>query len=332
VLRRPLLLSLGLIASLASVSFAATKPRAVVTTIPAGSPQKIVRISPDASQPVCSLGITGPVMNLVDYIVPPEDAYYTLVNQANCPACGAGSGIHVGNVNVSLSFPALPCSVDVEVTLVAANGTGACLSPSTGFVICAPETLRLVAPPGGGLTQFQVPLTCSFTGRAFLKINILETSADCAADGDRPLLATNASCATCTSYNQFGDFIDDLCSVDVGLPGNPVMSIDVPFCALADVPRGPTAGELNLQSFPNPSPAGLTIQFTLPRPAFARLSVYDVAGALVKTLAEGSLASGTHVAVWDRTTSDGGRAKPGLYFYELRTGGVRVARQVVMLQ
>jgi hypothetical protein len=52
----------------------------------------------------------------------------------------------------------------------------------------------------------------------------------------------------------------------------------------------------------------------------------------VKTLAEGHLEAGMHVALWDRSTKDGSRAHPGLYFYELRAGGARIARRVVMLQ
>jgi len=228
-----------------------------------------------------------------------------------------------------------PCSLQVEVALVVASGPDACPFPSPGLELCPPVTYTLRAPPAGGITEFTLPFgsICTFSGKAFLRITFLDMSLDCAADGDRPLLVTSNQCSICTSFNYYDITMEDLCDPAAPLPGNLLMSAEVAACGVLDVANRGPIGQVELaDGFPNPSPGGVTIQFVLPRATESSLRVYDVAGSLVKTLAEGHLEAGMHVALWDRSTKDGSRAHPGLYFYELRAGGARIARRVVMLQ
>jgi len=84
------------------------------------------------------------------------------------------------------------------------------------------------------------------------------------------------------------------------------------------------------QSRPNPADGELSIGFTLPRAGVARLRVLDVAGRLVATLVNGSLPAGPHTARWDGTTVAGAAAAPGVYLYELRSGGERITRRLVL--
>jgi len=85
------------------------------------------------------------------------------------------------------------------------------------------------------------------------------------------------------------------------------------------------------QSSPNPAPASLAIRFTLPRETEASLRVYDMSGRLIRTLEQGTLPAGEHLARWDRHTEEGPRAAAGVYFYELRAAGQRIARRLVLL-
>jgi len=72
---------------------------------------------------------------------------------------------------------------------------------------------------------------------------------------------------------------------------------------------------------PNPFSTSTTIHFTLPQPSSVDLAVYDLAGRLVKHLAETPLASaGAQTASWDGTDSEGRRLGPGVYLYRLRAG------------
>jgi hypothetical protein len=332
VLRRALAASLLLVAVIAGAASARTKPQPTITRIPS-EVTRAARTHAESPSATCTVGATGPAVNLVDYIVPPDDVYYTLLRQTDCPTCGGlGQGAHIDNANLTLDFPFTPCSLSVEVSLVKAGGFANCPTPLPNQLLCGPTTMQLLAPQDGGLADYQIPLNCNLVGNMFLKVVILEASEDCGLAGNLPLLVTSDTCITCTTYNQFDAFTLDLCDSNSALPGNPMMSVDISACALTDVPRGPTPGELDLSSFPNPAPAGVTFQFTLPRRARASLRVYDLAGAVVRTLLDGELTAGTHVALWDRSLHGGGRAGPGVYFYELRTEGVRIARQLVMLQ
>jgi len=61
-------------------------------------------------------------------------------------------------------------------------------------------------------------------------------------------------------------------------------------------------------------PAG-RFEFTLPVACDARLSVYDVSGRLIATIAEGFRPAGRHEVTWSGESSG---AKPGIYLVELR--------------
>jgi hypothetical protein len=79
---------------------------------------------------------------------------------------------------------------------------------------------------------------------------------------------------------------------------------------------------------PNPARVGVELAFNLSQPGTARLRLYDVNGRVVRTLVDGPLPAGHNVARWDRRTAAGERAAPGLYFFELKSGGVRLTRRV----
>ena len=86
------------------------------------------------------------------------------------------------------------------------------------------------------------------------------------------------------------------------------------------------------QSFPNPAGAELRIGFALPAAAWVRLRVYDPAGRVVATLAEGPAPPGEHAVRWDRRTADGRVAPAGLYLYELTAGAERRAGRMLLLE
>jgi uncharacterized delta-60 repeat protein len=81
------------------------------------------------------------------------------------------------------------------------------------------------------------------------------------------------------------------------------------------------------QNYPNPFrseatfPArsggnpGTTIAFSLPRPSYVTLKVYNILGAEVATLVAGNLSAGKHQAAWNARGMAG-----GVYFYRLQAG------------
>jgi hypothetical protein len=72
---------------------------------------------------------------------------------------------------------------------------------------------------------------------------------------------------------------------------------------------------------PNPFNPRTTIRFDLPTAGPVRLSVYDLAGRLVKVLVEGKIPAGSHEAVWDGRDSSGRAVPSGSYLARLVAGG-----------
>lgn len=83
---------------------------------------------------------------------------------------------------------------------------------------------------------------------------------------------------------------------------------------------------------PNPVSGSMTLRMELSRTRRIGACVYDVAGRLVRVLAEGiELPAGWHTLRWDGTNTLGERAPNGLYFIAIRDGkNVAVARRVVV--
>lgn len=79
-------------------------------------------------------------------------------------------------------------------------------------------------------------------------------------------------------------------------------------------------------SFPNPTTGGATIRFSLAEAADVSLTVYDVLGRQVATIADGPMAAGDHSARFDA-----GSLSSGTYIYRLQTPvGMQTRRMTVV--
>ena len=97
----------------------------------------------------------------------------------------------------------------------------------------------------------------------------------------------------------------------------------------------PRAWSLN-QNAPNPFNPSTSISYSVPEQvagALVSLRVYDLAGRLVKVLAEGPRAPGDYTVFWDGASERGGRMPSGVYFYRLTTGDGRAfTRKMVLVK
>jgi len=62
----------------------------------------------------------------------------------------------------------------------------------------------------------------------------------------------------------------------------------------------------------------------------ADVTVYDLAGRRVSTLAHGRFPAGRHQATWNLGAGEGERVPAGVYFCELRAAGSRFCRRLVV--
>ncbi len=86
------------------------------------------------------------------------------------------------------------------------------------------------------------------------------------------------------------------------------------------------------QNFPNPFNPTTTISFSLAQAADASLSIYDVRGALVKTLHNGRKERGIHRIVWDGSSNSGQTVASGVYFYRLVAGSFTDTKKMTILK
>jgi hypothetical protein len=114
-------------------------------------------------------------------------------------------------------------------------------------------------------------------------------------------------------------------------PGEPGVQAEIhgPFATLAVEEERPLPSMIELgPGVPNPSAGGTRIDFALPTAGQVTLTVHDLRGALVATLANGELPAGRHGLQWDGRVVRGGSAGPGVYFVRLSVSaaGARESR------
>jgi hypothetical protein len=105
-------------------------------------------------------------------------------------------------------------------------------------------------------------------------------------------------------------------------------------CGVLDVAPGAPApaGAALASAAPNPFAAGTVIRWTLARAGRVELSVFDLVGRQVRTLADGPALAGPHTVEWNGLDDSGRHVVPGVYFYRLRADGRSEAKRVVVLR
>jgi hypothetical protein len=101
-----------------------------------------------------------------------------------------------------------------------------------------------------------------------------------------------------------------------------------------EVSSVPMARPPLMLALPRPSPAvgSVTLGFSLSAPGHARLSVFDIRGRWVRTLADGEFDAGPSERVWDGRDDRGHAVAGGLYFARLEAGGSQLLRRIVLIQ
>jgi len=208
---------------------------AAVEQPPSGPLQKVevVTIRPATSIPACQLGTNDPHFTM-NYLYPPDDEYYTLIDPAAC-GCAEQGGVLATTAHMILDFPE-ECSIPVTVAIVAADlSNPSCPTPIREQYLCPPVEYDIeVSNPGG--YDFLMPLggPCCITQKAFLVITFREVG-DC---GSVPSLYVSFGCEPCASWNYWpGGAMVDLC--DGYLLGNPNMYVDAACCDV--VPTWPAS-------------------------------------------------------------------------------------------
>ena len=86
------------------------------------------------------------------------------------------------------------------------------------------------------------------------------------------------------------------------------------------------------QNYPNPFNPSTTIEFELGAGDNVDLSIYDINGRKISTLAQGYYNSGTYSYVWDGKDSNGSLVSSGIYLYTLINSNQIITNRMLLLK
>ncbi len=99
-----------------------------------------------------------------------------------------------------------------------------------------------------------------------------------------------------------------------------MISVEKGGTSASNPPVDPGPVHLELNS-PNPFSGSTTIEFQIPSPGLARLTVYDLCGHLMATLLDEEIAAGFHKTAWDGRDRSGRELPGGVYLSRLEAAG-----------
>lgn len=161
-------------------------------------------------------------------------------------------------------------------------------------------------------------------GTSYGSLSTREAGSECAEEFDRIASATAAEIASAFEWI-FGSeaAIPQFCE-----------GVYLHTCAGA-VPEEPyqvgTAPQL-FPATPNPFHPTTMLRYALPAVGEAQLDIYDVAGRRVRRLVDGNRTAGLHEVAWDGSDDRGHILPPGVYWAQLRAGGVTSNKRLVQIK
>ena len=86
------------------------------------------------------------------------------------------------------------------------------------------------------------------------------------------------------------------------------------------------------QNYPNPFNPTTSINFAMPKDGHVLLQVYDVTGALVKTLVDQNMRAGNMQVAWDGTNLTGNKVASGVYLYRMASDNFVTAKKMILMK
>ena len=156
-------------------------------------------------------------------------------------------------------------------------------------------------------------------GSAFVR-NTTDADGNSSIEVDADVVSFLSITATTDTENAAGH------SLNLAIDFSAAWAAAKPLAAL------PLANSLS-QNYPNPFNPETTIRYDLSSGAVVSLTIYNIAGQVVRKLVDGeSLAAGQYQAVWDGRNESGASVASGMYFYLLHAGDYVAKRKMVLLR
>jgi len=109
-------------------------------------------------------------------------------------------------------------------------------------------------------------------------------------------------------------------------------NVDVPVNDISDNPFAIIGHIVSFNAAPNPTKESSTITIDLSAPVEAEISIFNLKGQKVRSLAENLPLSGKHSIVWDGKDSRGQRVNSGIYFIRINAGGEISTKRLIIMK
>ena len=100
---------------------------------------------------------------------------------------------------------------------------------------------------------------------------------------------------------------------------------------LVTLPEIPNTAVFN-NVYPNPFNPMTKVSFTLTGNQHVRVSIYDLKGALVRTLTDQAYSVGTHALTWNGTNSAGMEVSAGTYLVQMRSDTTTKSQKISLVR
>jgi len=128
------------------------------------------------------------------------------------------------------------------------------------------------------------------------------------------------------------DGLNVVCYVKANIPANGNLTITVEKNTSVNIDDRLNKESMQ-QNYPNPFSEKTKINFQLTNTSMVNITVYDVSGKQIKTLADDIMLPGEYSVSWDGTNTSGSSVDNGVYFYKfIRNDELIDIKQMIFIQ
>ena len=131
-------------------------------------------------------------------------------------------------------------------------------------------------------------------------------------------------------------FYDDAVEYQIEVIDGQFTQLDIPMCETTEVEEQEVPNFSfqisNLTNYPNPFNPSTNISFSLNNDNDVELSIFNIRGQKIITLAREHLSKGKHSVVWSGNDESGKIVSSGIYFYKLKVDNQESVKRMLLLK
>jgi len=90
--------------------------------------------------------------------------------------------------------------------------------------------------------------------------------------------------------------------------------------------------KVRISNYPNPFSNSTTISFSISESQKVSLKIYDMAGRLIKTIADAQMQTGTHQLIWNARDEKGNAVSTGNYLLKMQAGNYEETKKISVIR